>query len=59
MAGRPRAGFEVEQAELLAERDVVERLEVELADRRLAAADFAAVVLAADRARRDASGWES
>jgi hypothetical protein len=32
VAGRARAGFEVEQVELLAELDVIERLENKLAD---------------------------
>ena len=49
MTGGASAGFEIDDTELFAKRDVVEGFEVELADRGRAALDFAAVVLAADR----------
>ena len=55
VAGDLRPGLEIDQVELLAQLDVVQRLEVELRQRRFAAAEFQVrLIVGADRGGRDA-----
>ena len=54
-----RSRFEIDQIQFLGQRDVIERLEVELRERRFAALDFCERRLRRRPAPRDASDSES